>query len=296
MGQPLPSPDALSPLLEARRLGLITDFDGTISPIATRPEGAAVSPAARAALTALAQRLPLVGAMSGRALFDLRAKLDLPELLYIGSHGLIWWYQGADEVPPEALPYIEHAKRAEIELGPLLEHPGIRFEDKGVGLAVHYRNSPDQAAARATIVAAIDRSPAARHFELREGIRVIELFPRIKVNKGVALRRVVERFGLDGMLFLGDDLTDVDAMYAAAQLRGGDCRTATVAVRHAESPAIAAEAADWIVEGVPGAERVLTWLAGEVEARRPEPMASDAVAPLEADFPSPTSPRQLRAR
>jgi trehalose 6-phosphate phosphatase len=209
----------------------------------------------------------MVGAMSGRALFDLRAKLDLPDLLYIGSHGLTWWYQGIDEVPEEVHPYLELAKRAELELGPLLEHPGLRFEDKGIGLAIHYRLAPDDQAARQAILAAIKGSPAAQGFELREGIRVIELYPRIHVNKGTALRRVVERFALDGLLFLGDDLTDVDAMYAAAQVRGDGHRIATVAVRHAESPAIAAETADWVVEGVAGAEQILEWLAGEIGAR-----------------------------
>jgi trehalose 6-phosphate phosphatase len=267
MAEPLRSPEALAPLLEAARLGVLTDFDGTIAAIAMRPEGAVVSPVAREALASLAQRLPMVGAMSGRALFDLRAKLDLPELLYIGSHGLTWWYRGMDEIPEEVHAYVDLARRAELELGPLLEHPGLRFEDKGVGLAIHYRLAPDEQAARQAILAAIQGSPAAQGFELREGIRVIELYPRIHVNKGTALRRVVERFELSGLLFLGDDLTDVDAMFAAAQIRGDDCRIATIAVRHAESPAIAAEAADWLVEGVAGAEQVLEWLAREVEAR-----------------------------
>ena len=267
MGEPLPSPGALAPLLDAERLGVLTDFDGTIAAIAVRPEGAVVSPLAREALASLATRLPMVGAMSGRALFDLRAKLDLPDLLYIGSHGLTWWYKGIDEVPDEVHPYVDLARRAELELGSLLEHPGLRFEEKGIGLAIHYRLAPDDQAARRAILAAIEGSPAAHSFELREGIRVIELYPRIHVNKGTALRRVVERFDLDGLLFLGDDLTDVDAMYAAAQLRGDGCRIATVAVRHAESPAIAAEAADWVVEGVAGAEQVLEWLVSEVEAR-----------------------------
>lgn len=264
MPNPLQSPELLSPLVAARRLGLLTDFDGTISAIAVRPEGAVVSPVAREALATLAGRLPLVGAMSGRALFDLRAKLELPELLYIGSHGLAWWYQGQDEMPPEALPFVQHAERAMVELAPLLSLDGVRFEEKGVSLAIHYRLAPDADAARTAIMAAVTASPTASLFEPREGIRVIELYPPVKVNKGTALRAVVERFKLDGLVFLGDDLTDVDAMYAAAQLRGG-CQTATIAVRHAESPALAAEAADWVVEGIAGAEAVLEWLVRATE-------------------------------
>ncbi|MGH2588570.1 MAG: hypothetical protein ACRDJE_26910, partial [Dehalococcoidia bacterium] len=119
---------------------------------------------------------------------------------------------------------------------------------------------------------AVAASEAAGAFELREGIQVIELYPRVKVNKGTALRRVVERFELDSLLFFGDDLTDVDAMYAATELRSNDgVRIATVAVRHAESPPITAETADWVVDGIAGTEEVLEWLAGEAERRWPEP-------------------------
>ena len=278
VGEPLTTPELLAPLLDGERLGLITDFDGTISAIALRPEGAVASPVAREALATLAKHLTVVGAMSGRALFDLRAKLDLPALLYIGSHGLTWWYQGLDETPEEALPYVDLARRAGEELAPLRQAPGIRFEEKGVGLALHYRQAPDPDAARAAILSSVAASPTAQHFEVREGILVAELYPRIKVNKGTALRRVAERFALDAVIFLGDDLTDVDAMFAARAMRGeGGLRAATVAVRHPEAPPLVAEAADWVVEGIAGSERVLTWLAAEAAARWPEPGAGGGV-------------------
>jgi len=272
MAEVLTRPELLAPYLDADRPGLLTDCDGTISAIAVRPEAAVVSPTARDALAALAKRLPLVGAVSGRSLFDLRRLIDLPDLLYIGSHGLTWWYRGEDEMPEEVLPYVEQVPRATEELMALNGFPGIRFEEKGVGLAIHYRLAPDPAAAREAILRAVGASQAAGAFELREGIRVVELYPRVKVNKGTALRRVVERFELDSLLFFGDDLTDVDAMYAATELRSNDgVKITTVAVRHAEAPPIAAEVADWVVEGIAGTEQVLEWLAAEAERRWPEP-------------------------
>jgi trehalose-phosphatase len=269
MSNPLTSPSLLTPILAAGRLGVLCDCDGTISAIAVRPEAAVVSPAARAALAALAARLPVVAAISGRALFDLRALIDLPELLYIGSHGLTWWYQGVDDVPEDVLPYVAYAEEAALELAPLHDLPGIRFEEKGVGLALHYRLAPDGDAARAAILAAINASPAAQRFELRQGIQVVELYPRVPVNKGTALHRVVERFNLDGVIYFGDDLTDVDAIQAAGALRDeGRIRAATVAVRHAEAPAAVAEAADYTVDGVAGTEQVLEWLAAEIVNRQ----------------------------
>lgn len=266
---PLTTPGLLTPVLAAGRLGILCDCDGTISAIAVRPEAAVVSPTARQALATLTAQLPIVVAISGRALFDLRALIDLPELLYIGSHGLTWWYQGVDEVPNDVLPYVAYAEEASLELAQLRDLPGIRFEEKGVGLALHYRLAPDSDAARATILAAINASPAAQRFELRQGIQVLELYPRVPVNKGTALRRVVERFDLDGVIYFGDDLTDLDAIKAAGELRAsGRIRAATIAVRHAEAPPAVAEAADYTVDGVAGAEQALEWLAAEIVNRQ----------------------------
>jgi trehalose 6-phosphate phosphatase len=270
MSTPLRSPTALSPLLAAERLGILTDFDGTIAPLTIRPGDAAISESARLALEALVERLPLVGVMSGRALFDLRSKIDLPHLLYIGSHGLAWWYDGIDELPDAALPYADLAERVAAELEWMRALPWLRFEEKGIGLAFHYRLATDPAPAREAILSAIADCPVAKHFEIREGIFVVELYPRLHVDKGSALRNVVSRFSLDGLLYLGDDLTDVDAMYAVTELRRDlSSQAVSIAVRHAEAPALASEAADWTVDGVAGVERVLEWLVEQTNPPSP---------------------------
>jgi trehalose 6-phosphate phosphatase len=198
--------------------------------------------------------------------FDLRARLDLPRLLYIGSHGLAWWYDGVDELPEAAHPYVSLTEQAIAHFGPIRAFPWLRIEEKGVGLAFHYRLAADPVSARAAILAAIADAPVARHFEIREGIYVVELYPRLHVDKGTAVREVVRRFSLDGMLYLGDDLTDVDAVYAVAQLRTlRPIKVASIAVRHPEAPDVVAEAADWTVDGVAGVERVLEWLVEQTD-------------------------------
>lgn len=265
MSEPLRSPELLAPLLGAKRFGLLTDCDGTIAPIAVRPEAARVSPVALAALTSLAQDLPVVGAISGRALLDLRSMVGLPELLYIGSHGLTWWYHDQDEVPDEALPYVAMVAEACRELDALSQLPGVRFEDKGVGLAIHYRQTPDPEVAHATIIEGLLASESSKRFEIRQAIMVVELHPPLGVTKGTALRRVVDRFNLDALLFLGDDLTDVDAMTAASLLREErGIQTVSIAVEHAQSPPLAAAAADYTVQDIAGSETVLEWLAEHV--------------------------------
>jgi trehalose 6-phosphate phosphatase len=286
----------LSPLLQADRFGILTDFDGTIAPIALRPEDALVTAPCRSALAALVERLPLVGVISGRALFDLRAKLDLPTLLFIGSHGLVWWYEGVDELPDDALPYVALAEQAMSELAPMRAIPWLQVEEKGVGVAFHYRLAADHMAARAVILTAIADAPVARHFEVREGIYVVELYPRLHVDKGTAVRDVVRRFSLDGLLYLGDDLTDLDAIYAVAELRT-ELRTkvVSIAVQHPEAPSVVGEAADWTVDGVAGVEAVLEWLVEQTDgwyptattSRRPRTIADPSAGhPIERSMPA----------
>lgn len=94
----------------------------------------------------------------------------MPGLLYIGSHGLVWWYEGADELPVDALPYVALAEHAVSEFAPMRAIPWLRVEEKGVGIAFHYRLAPDLVDARANSLTAIADAPAARHFEVREGI------------------------------------------------------------------------------------------------------------------------------
>lgn len=269
--------DELRPLLLARRFGVLTDVDGTISPLALRPDAAYVSPLARDALAALNRHLPVVGAISGRELHNLRAMVGLPDLLYIGSHGLSWWYEGRQETPEELLPYIEWEREALAELASLQTIPGVRFEDKVFGLAIHYREAEDRDTAHQAILNALVHSAAARRFEVREAIRVVELHPNAGMNKGTALRRVVERFDLDGLLYLGDDLTDVDAMQALAALRAEHgIRAASIAVRHSQAPPLALQVADYAVEEVAGAERVLDWLVRAVQRTEHDPVPEAA--------------------
>lgn len=277
VSEPLRSPEQLAPLLEARRLGLLTDCDGTIAPIAVRPEAARVSPVALEALATLAGMLPVVGAISGRALLDLRAMVGLPELLYIGSHGLTWWYHDRDDVPEEALPYVAMVAEACRELDPLSQMPGVRFEDKGVGLAIHYRQTADPEGAHAQIIEELLKAECSKRFEIRQAIMVVELHPPLGVTKGTALRRVVEIFDLDAILFLGDDLTDVDAMTAASLLREErGIQAVSIAVEHAQAPPLAAAAADYTIQDVAGSETVLEWLAENVTRRETELNRKDA--------------------
>jgi len=137
----------------------------------------------------------------------------------------------------------------------------LLFENKGVTASIHYRLAPDPAAARAAIYHALD--PLARRQQLRltEGRMVIELRPPVDLDKGTSVRALAQQRGLASALYLGDDLTDVDAFRALRHLRAeGGCLGVAVAVSHAEAPAALLEAADVTLPSVAEVPRFIEWL------------------------------------
>jgi len=260
MSIPLTSLEPIGGALRQAPFGLLCDVDGTLSPMAPTPAEAHVTPRNLNLIKALNGEI-LVAVVSGRDLPDLCRMLATPSLVYVGLHGLAWLVGGHEQLLPEAEPYRAHTQQASEELRGLRATAGVFVEVKTVGLAFHYRGAGDPAATRAAILQAISRSPAATRFQVHEGIRMVELRPPIVSNKGFAVRRLVERFDLRGLLYLGDDVTDVDAFREARRLReAGSVVAYGVAVTHAEAPPAAADAADFTVADVGGVE----WLLGEI--------------------------------
>ncbi|HEY0607409.1 MAG TPA: trehalose-phosphatase, partial [Herpetosiphonaceae bacterium] len=250
--------ELLRQLVVQRPCGLLTDIDGTISPIAPTPHEARVSPLARAALQRLARQLDLVAVISGRAAADAAALVGLPELLYVGNHGLERAHGDRVEPVAEATAYtaaidaVLHAVQERVVL------PGVLFENKGVTAAIHYRlaEQPDQAE---RLLGEILQELVALHgLLLTPGRMVWELRPPLMIDKGTVARRLVEEFALRSVIFLGDDHTDADAFRVLRELRDQSiCATLSIGVAGAETPAVVRELADVLVAGVAGVERLL---------------------------------------
>ncbi len=250
----------LQPLLRAARPGVITDVDGTISPIVDDPDAARVTPRSRELLAALAGRLALVAVVSGRAAADVQARVGLPALVYVGNHGLERWQAGRVSLTPEAAAH-RPALETALEQLAALDEPGMQVEDKGPTLSVHYRRTPDPAAAEARLRPALEGITAAAGLRLFQGRMVFELRPPIEVHKGTALRQLIRDHGLDAALYLGDDTTDIDALRMARQLReAGECHAVGLGVQSAGTPPAVLEAADLAVQGVSGVESFFSWL------------------------------------
>ncbi|MEO8510978.1 MAG: trehalose-phosphatase [Chloroflexota bacterium] len=235
--------------LAAEPAGLVADYDGTLSPIVADPMAALPAPGAVAVLRELGRRLAVVAVITGRAPLDARRFLGDDSVLVAGNHGLEWLEVGSPE--PEAAPSLGPARQAiaaAMTRVAALEAAGVVLEPKGISATVHYRGSPEPVATRAAILGAVGALDPAI-VDLREGKMSVELRPAGAGDKGTALRTIVERFALRGIVVLGDDVTDLDMFRAAAALRdSGELTVCIGAVGAAgETPESVLEAADFIV-------------------------------------------------
>lgn len=254
--------------LSAQPRGLFTDVDGTLSHIAPSPETATLLPGVAALLEQARARFSVVAAVSGRAARDAARLVGMRDIMYIGNHGLERLIPQQDErlalaVTPEAEPYVADVAAAldhiEQTLGPHI--PGLLVERKGVTGSIHLRRTDEPIAAEAAVMRELARSDAARRLRVTRGKMIVEVRPPVAVDKGVAVAALIEERGLRGALYLGDDLTDIDAFRAVRHLtEAGVSAGAAIAVLHADSPAGLAEEADVALESIEHVPAFLSWL------------------------------------
>jgi len=250
-------------VLAQRPLGLVLDIDGTLSPIAPTPDAARLHPQAAPLLEQARDCAGVhVAILTGRAVEVGATLVNVPGLTYIGTHGLEW----SDGLPtptsvqlaPGVSAYIEPAAQLlEFAARELADAPGILIERKRVGGTIHYRLAPHPEQARARILAQLQEPARRLNLRLNEGKRMVEIQPPLRINKGEALHEFAQRFALHGVLFAGDDRTDLDALNALASLRTNGLATLGVAVKHPDTPPELLQQADMVVEGVEGMMQLL---------------------------------------
>lgn len=252
----------LGPLVgDPSRSAILTDVDGTIAPIVLNPEDAAVPERTRDLLRSLAERYALVGCLSGRRALDARRIVGLDELAYSGNHGFELLLPGDDEVRPDpsldehegdAPRFVEGLDRSE------LERVGIRTEDKGAIVGLHWRGAENDGAAE-SLAHEIASEAEWQGLVPHHGRKVLEIRPNVAINKGIAVAALLASRPVDNALYGGDDRTDVDAFTALRTLRGDGKleATACIAVASDESPPEVAREADLTVDGPEGFVHVL---------------------------------------
>jgi trehalose-phosphatase len=204
-----------------KRLAVFLDYDGTLTPIVSRPEAAVLSDRMRTIIRRLAGHCA-VAVVSGRGLADVRERVGIEEIVYAGSHGFeIAGPGGLREENREAQAAQPALAEAEAALREQLSGvPGAQVERKKYSLAIHFRNVDEQR------VPEVERSVAEiarQHPTLRRsgGKKVFELQPEVDWHKGRAVNWLLTRLDLDHPdvlpLYIGDDLTDEDAFQAMCE-------------------------------------------------------------------------------
>ena len=251
--------------LERSPFGLITDVDGTISQTAPTPGQAAVSSLCRQYLSILCNHLALVAAVSGRAVTEVKNMVGVEGMVYVGNHGMERWIKGRSEYTREARDYPEIIKAAIREISPLLSIEGISIEDKGVTATIHYRLCPEPQSARKHILGVIENLPQLSKLRIVQDRMAIDLLPPIEVDKGTATMSLIQEYNLKGGIYLGDDLTDIDAFRAIhTASRDLDFCGFAIGIISREMPDELVGETDFTLGGVSDVERFLKWMSRTV--------------------------------
>jgi trehalose-phosphatase len=198
---------------------ILLDIDGTLAPIAPRPEMAVVDPEMLAAIDRLARaERTVVAIVSGRAVSDGRRLVPVAGTWTVGNHGIETMDPGGDVVVHELARTFEHAvARALARMTDVAgDIDGVVIENKRWSLSIHFRVAAPEAGPLID-AAAVD---VARTLGLvvTRGKGVVEIRPPTVVNKGTASVALVRRLGAGtpgaSIAYLGDDETDEDAFRA----------------------------------------------------------------------------------
>jgi trehalose-phosphatase len=235
---------------------MLFDFDGTVSPIVDFPSQAELPSKWRDRLRALS-RLPSIelGIVTGRALDDIRKRVNIRGILYAAAHGY--------EITRGSKPLLkvgEAHRRPLRKLADKLEEglskiPGTEVEFKRHAVAVHYRRV---ASSRRAAVIKKAKNIALPHlddqgWQITHGKMVLEVRPAKLWNKGHAVQWIWKHVAPSFLpCYIGDDVTDEDAFRVIGN------RGITVRIRRKQG-----SHAQYYVNSI---DEILPWLS-EIEMR-----------------------------
>jgi trehalose-phosphatase len=257
MTRPLRFSDVRDSISHADTLFVVSDFDGTLCPIASSPDLVQLPANTASVLRRLSRSQHVVLAIiSGRSLDDVRRRVGI-NAIYGGNHGIEVSGRDIEFVHPEAALFGARLDRLCAEMEHCLAPwPEAWVENKQWTATVHMRAVGFEqwpaviASVRSHMLGSEDM------FGLRSGRAALEIYPRLGWDKGSAVKYIRRMLGLERALPIcfGDDTTD-ESMYQA--LPNG----ITVNV----GPRAHTDAAFTLDGGVEGVTRFLEQLLAEIE-------------------------------
>ncbi|NWG09575.1 MAG: trehalose-phosphatase [Nitrososphaerales archaeon] len=196
-----------------RRTYILTDYDGTLTPIVDYPDQAILNPNVRDLLKSLVKdRRFILAIITGRTLKEIIQLIGIEGAYYIGNHGL--------EIKGPSLTFV-HPMTEKLSLiiskicndmkSKFESNHGVIVEDKGMTASIHYRMAPKNMTGE---IKKVVRNTVRSYedFEIRHGKMVVEIRPKVLWDKGDAVLWLVRKLGEDGIpIYIGDDKTDEDA-------------------------------------------------------------------------------------
>lgn len=249
---------------------VITDIDGTISQIASKPAEAVVTLEMRNVLTRLADKFKLVAVISGRPVKDAQKIVGVDNLLYVGNHGLEYLKNGKIHVEEEIERYVPIIKEIarKIEENNSCNIKGILFEDKDLCFSIHYRLCKEPEKAREIILNSIEDALKTtkndnryENLKIKEGRKIVEIRPPIGYDKGTILEKLTSENQVKKLVYFGDDITDNDAFSKLNQLKSGNKFDGeSVLVLSEEIPDYLKKNASFFVKNVEEVQKFFKWL------------------------------------
>src|SRR4051794_3241173 len=262
------SPDAatleqqLQPLRDApERSAVLLDVDGVLAPIVQQPDDAHMPETTRRPLIEVAKRYGTVACVSGRRASDARRIVALGSIAYLGSHGSEVLKPGsiAPELDSELQAWTRRVQTfAHEAFGEKLRRLRVRLEDKEAIAALHWRGTPDEEASLAAIEEVAEQAESAG-FVPHGGRKVLEIRPPVRIDKGAGIVGLLKDTELAAAVYVGDDVTDLDAFRGIEELveSGQLGHGVKVGVRSDEGPSALEDEADVMVEGTDGVRDLL---------------------------------------
>lgn len=211
IGLPAPKP------LRLADTALFLDLDGTLAPIAARPQDVRPDPRRTALLSRLEVGLEgRLAVVSGRTLADIDRILEGCVTCVAAVHGLVW--RGPDGALHESRPHPALAEAAGRFREFATRDSGVIVEEKGLSVALHYRLARPHAQEARLCAEEIARDTGLvlQHGDMVEELRT----PGPTKGDSVARFLRLPQFQGASPVFLGDDVTDEHG-FEAVRARGG---------------------------------------------------------------------------
>lgn len=209
-------------IINAEKLLIFLDYDGTIVPIASTPQKVKFPKKIKVFLEKINSHSAIyVSIVSGRSLEEIKKQISIPDLCYAGNHGLEWEINGKKHIYPKMNNYLKHLFRIKKTLIHLeVKYPGVVIEDKKLTLAIHYRqiNRKYLSEFHTYIYSITKPLLDAFPIKLSKGKKIYEIKPAINWTKGdfveLAIRKLTTKKNLNNLtIYIGDDTTDEDVFF-----------------------------------------------------------------------------------